>query len=130
MSPEVEFDKQAQIKSLGGLALYETNQGLLPMGEAVDEQLSRLGYSVTDLRLVLRSHLNCDHVNGLKLMQDAQDILVSNAEIEFATEKNLVAHIRFNPAWWEGTKMQGFDWAAQKVLLGARMTCSATVHLL
>lgn len=83
MSPNGKFDKSAQIKSLGGFALYKTNQGVLPMGEAIDEQLAELGVQPADLDIVLLSHLDCDHANGLKLVKDAKRILVANDEIRF-----------------------------------------------
>lgn len=110
MSPKGTFDKKAQIKSLGGYFLYKTNQGLLPQGEAIDEQLGRLGVKPSDLDLVLLSHLDCDHANGLKLVDEAQRILVSNEELRFATNKTLVNKIRYNPRWWSDTKIEGFDW--------------------
>jgi len=109
MSPNGEFDKKAQVKSLGGIALYEVNQGKIPMGEAIDEQLAALNIEPSDLDLVLLSHLDCDHANGLKLVSDAQRILVSRAEMEFTT-KGMENKIRYNPAWWEGTKIETFDW--------------------
>ena len=37
------FDKAAQIKSLGSKLLYLVNQGVVEKGEAVDEQLNKLG---------------------------------------------------------------------------------------
>ena len=43
MSPNGEFDKAAQIKSLGSRLLYLVNQGVVEKGEAVDEQLNKLG---------------------------------------------------------------------------------------
>ena len=57
MSPNGELDRLAQIKSLGGFLLYKTNQGVLPMGEAIDEQLAGIGVKPSDLDLVLLSHL-------------------------------------------------------------------------
>ena len=110
MSPNGEFDKKAQEKSLGGFALYKTNQGVLPLGEAIDEQLLAMGIKDTDLDMVLLSHLDCDHANGLKLVAGAKQILVANDEIKYATNGSLMNKVRYNPAWWEGTKMAGFDW--------------------
>ncbi len=43
MSPDGIYDKRAQIRSLGSRLLYNVNQGVLPKGAAVDEQLARLG---------------------------------------------------------------------------------------
>lgn len=109
MSPAGKFDKKAQIKSLGSVLLYKVNQGKVPKGEAIDEQLLKLGIRPEELDLVLLSHLDCDHANGLKLVADAKKILVSSDEMEF-TKKGFVNKIRYNPAWWEGTKIQVFGW--------------------
>ena len=110
MSPNGEFDKKAQIKSLGSFPLYKTNQGILPHGKAINEQLALLGIQPSDLDMILLSHLDCDHVNGLKLVSDAKRILVSNDEIKFAENSSLINKIRYNKDWWNGTKLEGFDW--------------------
>ena len=110
ISPNGEFDKKAQIKSLGCFPLYKTNQGILPMGEAIDEQLAKIRLKPSDLDMVLLSHLDCDHANGLELVKDAKRILVANDEIRFAENGSLMNKIRYNNDWWNGTKMEGFDW--------------------
>lgn len=110
MSPCGEFDKNAQIKSLGSWALYKTNQGKVGKGQTIDEQLQKLGIYPQDIDMVLLSHLDCDHANGLKLVKDAKKILVSNAELQFAKKKNPIHMIRYHSKWWEGTKIEGFDW--------------------
>ena len=65
MSPEGEFDKKTQIKSLGSLVLYEVNQGRIALGKCIDEQLAEIGISDSDIDAVLLTHLDCDHANGL-----------------------------------------------------------------
>ena len=110
MSPDGVFDKKAQIKSLGSLPLYVTNQVRIEKGSAIDEQLATLGIHPADLDLVLLSHLDCDHANGLKLVADAKQILVSKDELLFAENKTPVNRIRYNADWWRSTKMQTFDW--------------------
>ena len=110
MSPNGVVDEKAQIKSLGSFALYKTNQGALPDGEAIDEQLLRLQIKPENLDLVLLSHLDCDHANGLGLVQSAKQILVSRAELDFAENGSLVNKIRYNNAWWKNTKLKSFDW--------------------
>lgn len=110
MSPNGVFDKKAQVKSLGSLPLYMTNQGRIEKGAAIDEQLAALGIHPADLDLVLLSHLDCDHANGLKLVADAKRILVSKDELLFAKNKTPVNRIRYNADWWNGTKMQTFVW--------------------
>lgn len=42
-----------------------------------------MGMHPEDLDLVLLSHLDCDHANGLKLMADAKRTPVSNDELGF-----------------------------------------------
>ena len=110
MSPDGVFDKKAQIKSLGSLPLYVTNQVRIEKGSAIDEQLAALGIHPADLDLVLLSHLDCDHANGLNLVADAKQILVSKDELLFAENKTPVNRIRYNADWWRSTKMQTFDW--------------------
>ena len=110
MSPNGIVDKKAQVHSLGSLALYATNQGSIKKGQAIDEQLAALGIRPADLDLVLLSHLDCDHANGLKLVADAKQILVSKDELAFAENGTPVNRIRYNADWWNGTTMQTFDW--------------------
>lgn len=69
-----------------------------------------MGIRTGDLDLVLLSHLDCDHVNGLKLVADAKKILVSRDELAFAENSSLVNRIRYNADWWRDTKLQPFDW--------------------
>ncbi len=52
MSPEGVFDKKAQIKSLGTVVLYEVNQGQIPLGQCVDEQLAEMGIKTSDIDAV------------------------------------------------------------------------------
>lgn len=110
MSPDGVFDKKAQIRSLGSRLLYNINQGVVGKGEAVNEQLRRMGVKTHDLDYVLLTHLDCDHANGLRAVADAKRILVSRDEYEFARKKSLVNRIRYQPRWWNGVDMTLFDW--------------------
>lgn len=110
MSPDGSPDRRAQIRSLGSLPLYITNQGRLEKGAAIDEQLAALGIKPSELDMVLLSHLDCDHANGLKLVSDAKQILVSEDELRFARNHTPVNLIRYNPRWWRGTKIHPFEW--------------------
>ena len=76
----------------------------------VDEQLAGMGIKSSDIDMVLLSHLDCDHANGLKLMADAKQILVSADELKFAQKKTFANKIRYNSEWWRGTKIKSFDW--------------------
>lgn len=110
MSPDGVFDKAARIRSLGSRLLYQVNQGVVEKGAAVSEQLAAMGISPSDLDYVLLTHLDCDHANGLPLVGDAKRILVSRAEMEFASKKTLVNRIRYQKKWWSGVRLEAFDW--------------------
>ena len=107
MSPEGVYDKKAQIKSLGSRVLYNVNQGQIPLGEAVDEQLATMGIKPCDLDYVLLTHLDCDHANGLRAVKDAKHILVAAEELECARKNGF---IRYKKKWWEGVDMQTIEW--------------------
>lgn len=108
MSPNGEFDRHAQIKSLGSPLLYRVNQGVVPLEECIDEQLEAMGVSVADLDAVLLTHLDCDHANGIEQVKDARKFLVSADEVKYATE--LTSHARYHKKWWEPVELTEFEW--------------------
>lgn len=110
MSPNGEYDKKAQIDSLGSFVLYNINQGFVESGAAVDEQLNAMGIKPSDLDYVLLTHLDCDHANGLSLVKDAKNILVSNDEFKMLNNKSPIIKIRFQNKWWNDTKIKGFEY--------------------
>jgi len=107
MSPEGVYDKAAQIKSLGSRVLYNVNQGQIPLGEAVDEQLEAMGIKPADLDYVLLTHLDCDHANGLRAVKDAKHIIVAQEELDCARKNGF---IRYKMKWWEGVDLQTIEW--------------------
>ena len=107
MSPKGVYDKAAQIKSLGSRVLYNVNQGQIPLGEAVDEQLEAMGIKPADLDYVLLTHLDCDHANGLRAVKDAKHIIVAQEELDCARKNGL---IRYKKKWWEGVDLQTIEW--------------------
>ena len=116
MSPEGEFDKKAQIKSLGSLMLYEVNQGRIGPGECIDEQLLAMGIKDSDLDAVHLTHLDCDHANGLKQVKGAKKFLVAEDEVRFATK--LTNKVRYYKGWWEGIDLTEFEWNDTKGPVG------------
>lgn len=108
MSPNGEFDKKAQIKSLGSVMLYEVNQGRIALGECIDEQLAAMGIKDTDLDAVLLTHLDCDHANGLPQVKGAKKFLVAADEVKFATK--LTNRVRYYKKWWKDIPLTQFDW--------------------
>lgn len=110
ISPNGIFDKSVQAKSLGSHLLPMINMGLLPKGEAIDEQLAKLGVKTSELDYVLLTHLDCDHVCGLHHVADAKNILVSADELKFANKKSLINSIRYQDIWWKDVPLKTFEW--------------------
>lgn len=108
MSPNGEFDKKAQIKSLGSLVLYEVNQGQVPLGRCVDEQLAAMGIKTSDIDAVLLTHLDCDHANGIVQVADAKRFVVAADEVCFASK--LTNKVRYNRGWWSMVTLDEFEW--------------------
>ena len=107
MSPEGVYDKAAQIKSLGSRILYNVNQGQIPLGEAVDEQLATMGIKPADIDYVLLTHLDCDHANGLRAVKEDKHIIVAQEELDCARKNGF---IRYKKKWWEGVDLQTIEW--------------------
>lgn len=107
MSPNGVYDKKAQIKSLGSRMLYHVNQGVLPKGEAIDEQLAALHLAPTDLEYVLMTHLDCDHANGLQQVAGAKHFLVAQEELDCARKNGL---IRYRKQWWADIPFTPISW--------------------
>ncbi len=80
MSPDGVYDRGAQIKSLGSWFLYQINQGRIARGEAIDEQLAKLGLKPSDIDYVLLSHLDCDLLEHRTDGTDAFDTLYIGAK--------------------------------------------------
>ena len=108
VSPNGEFDKKAQIKSLGSVMLYEVNQGRIGLGQCIDEQLLEMGIKDSDLDAVLITHLDCDHANGLKQVKNAKKFMVSADEVKFANK--ITNKVRYYKGWWEGIDLTEFEW--------------------
>ena len=108
VSPNGEFDKKAQIKSLGSVLLYEVNQGRIGLGQCIDEQLLEMGIKDSDIDAVLITHLDCDHANGLKQVKNAKKFMVSADEVKFANK--ITNKVRYYKGWWEGINLTEFEW--------------------
>lgn len=108
MSPKGEFDKKAQVESLGSFVLYKVNQGLVPPGQCVDEQLASMGIRTSDIDAVLLTHLDCDHANGLAQVADAKRFIVAADEVRFAGKFN--NRVRYNKDWWSMVELDQIEW--------------------
>lgn len=112
LSPDGKFDKSRQIQQLGPL-LYAASKASLPIGQSAKEQLARFGYSPSDLDYIIITHLDADHVSGLRDVAAARNILVSRAEAEAGLK--LKNRIRYVPSMWKGISMTTFDYAESGV---------------
>lgn len=109
MSPDGVYDRKSQIKSLGSWQLYLVNQGRIAKGQAIDEQLAKMGLKPSDIDYVLLTHLDCDHANGLSQLKGAKHILVARDEMA-GIKKGLTERIRYQERWWKGMDLELFDW--------------------
>lgn len=79
ISPRGDYDPGAAKAILPGhlAAFYRPR---LPAGEAIDEQLAALGYRPEDLDCVILTHLDPDHVAGLRHLHGAKRIVLPEDE--------------------------------------------------
>ena len=104
ISPNVEYNRRAQIKHMG-LGHFLLNQGILPAGQSIVEQLAEMNIAPEDLDFVIMTHLHTDHASGLKSLAAAKKILVSAPELA-DTEKY---PIRYAARMWDGINFATFD---------------------
>lgn len=83
-----------------GAAAHFAEQRLLP-GESVKEQLAAKGLSPEDIDLVVVTHLDVDHISGLKLLSGAKQFWVSDMELSHANP--------FKQKWYEGLPLSTFE---------------------
>lgn len=108
IAPGGGTDLEAQSKQMGGL-LTKISKGRLPSGESAKEQLLKMGYLTSDLDYVVLSHLDVDHVSGLRDVADAKNLLVSRPELEAA--QKFQNRFRYYPGLWKGLPLQPFEYA-------------------
>ena len=87
-----------------GRILCRVNQAQLPPGQAVDEQLAAMKSLPADLDYGILSHLDCDHVSGLKMLGGAKNVLVSRNEINDAKR----SPFRYRSSMWDGVPLKTF----------------------
>lgn len=88
-----------------GLLHWLINKADLPEGQAVTEQLAKLGYQPSDIDYLVMSHLHTDHASGMQLLKDARKILVSRQEWHETKRRKLT----YLPAMWDGLDIEIFD---------------------
>ena len=73
MSPRGEYDRIAQVKHLG-IGHFLLNQGVVPKGAALVEQLAERKIFPQNIDCVIMSHLHSDHASALKQFSAAKKI--------------------------------------------------------
>jgi N-acyl homoserine lactone hydrolase len=76
----------------------------LPQGQAIHEQLARLGYKPGDIDYLFLSHLHPDHVSGLQLVKDAKRIMTSDLELKDVRKHPML----YLPFMWKGINLTTF----------------------
>ncbi len=94
-----------------GFAHWLINKADLPAGQAINEQLARLGSKDSDIDYLVLSHLHSDHVSGLKLVKNAKRILVSDIEMRDAEQMPY----RYVPNMWEGINLETFSFEKSNI---------------
>ena len=104
VSPNGEYNRRAQVKHMG-LGHFLLNQGLVPKGKSLVEQLAAMNIAPEDLDFVIMTHLHTDHASGLKSVRGAKKILVSAAELRDTEQYP----IRYVADMWDGVRLETFD---------------------
>ena len=84
--------------------LYMASKPSLPKGEAINEQLLKLGIKITDLDYVFISHMDADHISGLNLIKGTKKILVNEEELKSVVKGN----IRYSKNFFKGINIETF----------------------
>ena len=79
ISPEGVYDREAAEKVFPGYLVSQMHP-YVKKGEAIHEQLEKIGIKPADLDIVMVSHLDTDHVSGLKHLTEAKRIIFSENE--------------------------------------------------
>ncbi|WP_232243179.1 N-acyl homoserine lactonase family protein [Paenibacillus sp. GSMTC-2017] len=87
------------LEHLGAVAHFVEYR--LSPGASIREQLTSKGLSPKDIDLVIISHLDVDHISGLKLLDGAKRFYVSDIELK---------HVQpFKKRWYEGLPLETFE---------------------
>lgn len=104
ISPEGKYNRFAQVKHMG-VGHFLLNQGVVPEGEALVEQLAAMKIQPQDIDYLILSHLHTDHASGLRQFTNAKRILASREELD-DTKKYAV---RYTASMWKGVKFDPFS---------------------
>ena len=90
---------------------YTVSKPNLPYGWSIREHLTRMQLEPEEIDYLILSHLDSDHVSGLKSVKNARNILVSATEYK----NSLKFNPRYVPKMWQGTKLTTFEYQKSKL---------------
>ncbi len=93
------------------LLIWFSAKPMLPEGQSVNEQIKALGFKTSDLEYVFLSHLDVDHVSGVRLVKDAKNIMVSEEEKKAGDSRQL----RYYKGFWDGVELKPFSWKKMNI---------------
>ena len=91
-----------------GFGMWFASEPVLSAGETLERWLSRLGIRSGELDAVILTHLDVDHVSGLRDVADAKHIYASAEELAQANSGDL----RYNRRLWRGIDIQALPMIA------------------
>ena len=118
ISPRGVYDPEA-VRRVLPAHLAAQYQPYVPEGMAIHEQLEARGIRPQDLDIVLLTTFNPDHVAGVRHVQDAKRILVSEDEYfwncryvyQLRQPKSLFEGVRMEHFWFRGSSLGTNRWA-------------------
>lgn len=105
ISPAGYYNRHAAASVLGPTlsAFYRPH---VPKGEAIHEQLDSLGLRPEDIDYVLLTHLDADHVCGLRHLKGAKHIICSQEDYFWSCRT--VYRLRYPRALWYSDRLESF----------------------
>lgn len=114
LDPAILTDPNYISKAIGRFLLRRIFRLHISPEDRLDRQLSRLGFSASDIKTVVISHLHFDHVGGIAQVPQA-DLLVSKTEWQILSKPHpeyewiLREHIEIPGAKWHPTTFTPTD---------------------
>lgn len=82
--------------------LWFASEPVLKREEAIPYQLQKLSLKPSDIDAIVLTHLDCDHVSGLRPLKEAKHIYCSKEEWQHAQTRD----VRYRKAFWEGVHIE------------------------
>ena len=101
------WSKDIRVAKQKRFSFGEMSVGVLPEGQAIDEQLAKFGYQPEDIDFVVLSHLDGDHIGGIPDLKNAKQFIVSQQELE--ATNGWQRKIRYESKYWQDINFKLID---------------------